>query len=248
MSQTWSAAGYAENGRFVADLGAPVLELLAPVFGERILDLGCGDGALTERIAAVGTHVVGVDASDELLAAAQARGLTVCKMDAQQLSFQNEFDAIFSNAALHWMKRPEDVLRGVRQALKPRGRFVGEFGAHGNVAAVYTALLAVFGRRGKDLTPHLLFFPTAEEYRVLLEKHGFEIETIALIPRPTPLPTGMRGWLETFARGMFSMLPETERADALEETVQLLRPTLCDTHGAWMADYVRLRFSSRLQH
>jgi SAM-dependent methyltransferase len=167
-------------------------------------------------------------------------------MDAQQLSFQGEFDAAFSNAALHWMKRPEDVLRGVLRALKPGGRFAGEFGGHGNVAAIYTALLAVFARHGVDLTPHLLFFPTPAEYQTLLEKHGFRVESIALIPRPTPLPTGMSGWLRTFARGFLSMLPEQEGATALEETLQLLRPILCDTQGQWTADYVRLRFQARL--
>jgi len=243
--QTWSAAGYAENGRFVADLGAPLLGLLAAQPGERILDLGCGDGALTEKIAATGASVLGVDISEELLVAARKRGLDVRRMDAHQLRFHAEFDAVFSNAALHWMKRPGDVLESVRKALNPNGRFVGEFGGHGNVAAIHTALLAVFARRGIDLAPHLLFFPTAAEYELLLEAHGFRVESIALIPRPTPLPTGMTGWLATFARGFFSLLPEAEHAAALDETLALLKPTLCDFQGQWTADYVRLRFMAR---
>ncbi|MGC1781155.1 MAG: methyltransferase domain-containing protein [Acidobacteriaceae bacterium] len=241
-SQSWSAGDYAENGRFVSDLGAPVLDLLAAQPGERILDLGCGDGALTEKIAATGTQVLGIDTSEELLAAARARGLQVRRMDAQQLTSYQEFDAVFSNAALHWMKRPEDVLRGVRQALKPHGRFVGEFGGHGNIAAVYTALLAVLARRGVNATPYLLFFPKPEQYRRLLESHGFRVESIALIPRPTPLPTGMKGWLNTFASSFFAALPEEERAAAQQETVRLLRPILCDTRGQWTAGYMRLRF------
>ncbi len=246
MPQTWCAGDYAENGRFVANLGAPLLDLLAAQPGERILDLGCGDGALTEKIVAAGAQVIGVDASEELLGAARARGLDVRRMDAQQLNFHTEFDAVFSNAALHWMKRPEDVLRGVRQGLKPGGRFVGEFGGHGNVAAIYTALLAIFVRHGVDLTPHLLFFPTPAEYQKLLESNGFRVESIALIPRPTDLPAGMNGWLTTFARSFFALLPEPKRTPALDETVQLLRPILCDSGGQWTADYVRLRFLAKL--
>lgn len=246
MPQTWSAAGYAANARFVSDLGAPLLDMLAPQPSESILDLGCGDGALTEKIAATGVRVVGVDISEDLLAAARHRGLDVRKMDARQLDFNAEFDAIFSNAALHWMKQPTEVIKSVRKVLKRNGRFVGEFGGHGNVAAIYTALFAVFANYGIDLTPHFLFFPTPAEYRELLESQGFHVDTILLIPRPTPLPTGMAGWLGTFARGHFDLLPPEKRDAALEETIRLLRPTLCDSQGQWTADYVRLRFSARL--
>lgn len=243
--QTWTASEYMENGRFVADLGASVLDLLAPRPEELILDLGCGDGALTEKIAAHGARVVGIDTSKDLLAAARERGLDARFIDAQQLPFQAEFDAVFSNAALHWMKRPDDVLRGVRQALRTGGRFVGEFGGHGNVAAIHTALLAVFRRHGVDLTPHLLFFPTVAEYRTMLERHGFLVDSIALIPRPTPLPAGMDGWLGLFARGFLSLLPTAQRDEAMSETVELLRPILQDRSGAWTADYVRLRFRAQ---
>src|SRR5688500_15143750 len=141
-AQSWSAEGYARNARFVADLGQPVLELLAPQPGERILDLGCGDGALTTKLVAAGATVVGGDASAELVAAAQALGLDARIADGQALAFEAEFDAVFSNAALHWMKQPDAVIAGVRRALKPGGRFVGEFGGHGNVAAIVTALVA----------------------------------------------------------------------------------------------------------
>lgn len=200
---------------------------------------------LTQKIAASGASVIGIDTSEDLLTAARARGLDVQSIDAQHLPFQAEFDAVFSNAALHWMKHPSDVAAGVRRALKTGGRFVAEFGGHGNVAAIHTALLAVFARRGIDLAPYLLFFPTVIEYRTLLEKHGLRVELIGLIPRPTLLPTGMRAWLETFAHGFLALLPEPDRDAAIQETVELLRPTLCDQGGQWTADYIRLRFRAR---
>lgn len=244
MPQTWSASGYAENGRFVATLAAPLLDMLAAQPGERILDIGCGDGVLTEQIASAGAQVTGIDLSDELLAAARARGLDVRSMDAQQLTFRAEFDAAFSNAALHWMPRPQDVLRGICAALKPNGRFIGELGGHGNVAAIYTALSMVLAEYGVDITPHLLFFPTVTEYQELLEANGFIVDSIALVPRPTPLPTGMEGWLSTFAQSHLALLPKDQRAPASARTIECLRPFLCDTRGQWTADYVRLRFAA----
>src|SRR6185437_1744242 len=126
-TQEWNASRYAANARFVSDLGQPVLDLLSPQAGERILDLGCGDGALTEKLIAAGAEVVGVDASADMVAAARKRGIDGHVMDAYQLEFRAEFDAVFSNAAMHWMKRdPDAVIAGVRRALKPGGRFASE--------------------------------------------------------------------------------------------------------------------------
>lgn len=245
--QRWDAEHYARHARFVSDLGAPVLELLAPQPGERILDLGCGDGALTVKLVAAGANVVGVDGSPGMVAAAQARGLDARLMDGRQLAFAAEFDAVFSNAALHWMPQPDAVLGGVARALQPGGRFVGEFGGHGNVAAIVVALLAVLARRGIDgRTLHPWYYPTAEEYRARLEAHGFAVRHIALLPRPTPLPTGMAAWLATFAGPFLAALPEADRTAARDEAVTLLQPALCDAAGQWMADYVRLRFAADL--
>lgn len=245
--QPWNAANYERHARFVAELGAPVLDLLAPKPGEAILDLGCGDGALTERIAASGVLVRGCDASPELVEAARARGLRVDLVDGHALPYAAEFDAVFSNAALHWMTRPSDVAAGVRRALRPGGRFVGEFGGFGNVAAIVTALIAVLGRRGIDGAAAKPWYnPTAKEYAAVLDAAGFSVVDAWLVPRPTPLPTGMAGWLETFAEPFLRRLPPADRASALDETVSLLAPSLRDSEGQWIADYVRLRFAARL--
>lgn len=241
--QWWQADGYVRNAGFVAELGTPVVDLLAPRQGERILDLGCGDGRLTAEIARRGAAVVGVDGSVELLAVARSRGLEVIQTDAHELRFAGEFDAVFSNAALHWMHHPERVIAGVQRSLKPGGRFVGEFGGHGNVAAIVTALVAVLWQRGIDGKARLpWYFPTAEEYAKRLSEGGFAVRSIELFPRPTPLPTDMAGWLDTFAGPFFSDFTLLDRAVAINEVVALLAPSLQDESGQWTADYVRLRF------
>jgi trans-aconitate methyltransferase len=245
--RAWDPEAYARHAAYVPEtLGAPVLDLLAPQPDERILDLGCGDGALTERLAAAGARVVGVDAAPEMVTRAAARGLDARVGDAAALRFDGAFDAVFSNAALHWVRDHDGVLAGVRRALKPGGRFVGECGAHGNVAAVRVALIAVLDRRGLDGAALLPWhFPTAEAFAARLVRHGFAVDRIESLPRPMRLPTGMAGWLETFAAGPFGRLPEAERAAAREEAIALLRPVLCDEDGTWTADYVRLRFAAR---
>jgi trans-aconitate methyltransferase len=243
--QRWSADDYAKNGRFVSELARPVLDLLAPKRGERVLDLGCGDGVLTEEIAASGADVLGADLSDELLAAAAAKGLKVQKVDGHALPFQSEFDAVFSNAALRWMRRPDLVIAGVARALRPKGRFVGELGGHGNVAAIATAMRAVGKTRGGDparVAPW--FFPSVDQYRRLLEAGGFRAISIVLVPRPTPLDIGMDGWLKTFGRSFFEQFAEPDRTEVLTEVMELLRPSLCDSDGRWTADHIRLRFAA----
>src|SRR5215813_5747125 len=149
-NQTWSPEQYSEHARFVTDLGMPVVELLAPIPDANILDLGCGDGPLTRKLSDLGCKVIGVDASAEMIAAAKAMGLDARVMDGQSLQFDGEFDAVFSNAALHWMKQADAVIAGVWRALKPGGRFVAECGGDGNNATVIRALTAALQRRNLD--------------------------------------------------------------------------------------------------
>jgi trans-aconitate methyltransferase len=243
--QRWNPGQYSKQARFVSELGSAVVDLLAPRAGERVLDLGCGDGALTKKLVGAGCRVLGVDASPEMVAAARGLGLEARVANGQELHFDGEFDAVFSNAALHWMTQPERVLSGVWRALKPEGRFVGEFGARGNVASIVGSLEAALGDRGVDakaLNPW--FFPSAGQYRALLENHGFEVAVVKVFPRPTPLPTDVGGWLETFAHAFINALPEEKRKDFLAEVVERCRPLLCDESGHWSADYVRLRFAA----
>lgn len=237
---SWDPAAYARDARFVSDLGAPLLNLLDARAGERILDLGCGDGALTARLAECGCIVVGVDASQGMVEAARSRGLDARVMDGRALMFSSEFDAVFSNAALHWMSDPKKVLTGVWRALKPGGRFVAEFGGEGNLETIVCALNAARTRRGM---PALMpwFLPSPAEYLRLLKNEGFAVRLLSLLPRPTVLPEGVEAWQASFARPFMDGLATEDRLPMLQEVAGMLGATLCDPHGRWQADYVRLR-------
>jgi trans-aconitate methyltransferase len=223
-----------------------LVDALDPQPGERILDLGCGDGFLTRRIAESGATVVGVDSSPQMVAAAKEHGADARCVNAESLPFYQEFDAVFSNAALHWMSDQDAVFRGVHRALKPGGRIAAECGGQGNIAAIRVALLAVMTAHGipAERIENNRFFGPAE-YRARLESQGFLVEEITLTPRPTPLASGMAAWLETFRRSVLELLPQEKRAGAIEQIVTLLKPALCDHEGHWTADYVRLRFLAR---
>jgi trans-aconitate methyltransferase len=243
--QTWDPDRYEKNARFVSDLGAPVVDLLALKSGERVLDLGCGDGVLTAKLAAAGARIVGVDSSESLIAAARKLGLDARVMSGEALTFVAEFDAVFSNAALHWMKRADMVIAGVHRALSDGGRFVGEFGGYRCVDKIKTALVEALDRRGLDGKVAVpWYFPDVPEYRSKLEGGGFRVDVIVLVDRPTPLPGDVTGWLETFAESFTTRIPVAERPAFLEEVRRDLEPKLRRPDGVWLADYTRLRFSA----
>jgi SAM-dependent methyltransferase len=245
MTQTWDPERYARNAGFVAELGMPVVDLLSPQPGERVLDLGCGDGVLTAKLLALGCEVVGVDASAAQVAAARARGVEARVLDGHALDYTEAFDAVFSNATLHWLRRPDEVIEGVWRALRPGGRFVGELGGHGCVATICGALVDALDRRGIDGAARIpWYFPTVEDYGERLARRGFSVPFVKLFPRPTPLPGDITGWLETFAESFTQAVEPGSRGDYLAEVRDRLRPLLSDDEGRWTADYVRLRFAA----
>jgi trans-aconitate methyltransferase len=245
MAQTWDSNAYGRDGAFVHELAGGVLEWLAPQPGEHILDLGCGDGRLTQRIAATGASVTAIDASPQMVAAARANGVAAEECAAESLPHPDRsFDAVFSNAVLHWVRGQDAMMSQVRRVLRPRGRFVAEMGGHGNIAAIRVAFAAVLASHGfAALGDRGNYYPTSEAYSRRLHQHGFTVTRIFLFPRPTLLnERGMIGWLNTFCRGALDDLPEHLRDKVVDETVALLAPALRDEEGKWTADYVRLRF------
>jgi SAM-dependent methyltransferase len=245
MTQTWDPVAYGRNGAFVHGLAGGVLEWLDAQPGEYILDLGCGDGQLTRRLRDMGVHVLGVDASAEMVTAARERGVEAEQAQAESLPFRDAtFDAVFSNAVLHWVRGQDEMMKQVHRVLKPGGRFVAEMGGHGNIAAIHVALLAVLDRHGYgDREEGVNYYPAPESYRARLEGNGFRVEKIVLIPRPTPLAEeGMEGWLRTFRRGVLDGLPKDVAEAVVKDTTALLERVLRDEARKWTADYVRLRF------
>lgn len=229
-------------------LGLPVVELLAPRRGERILDLGCGDGVLTQALLEAGADVVAVDASAEMVASARARGIRAEQVDGQALDFKSEFDAVFSNAALHWMLDGAAVAAGVFRALKPGGRFVGEMGGAGNVARLREALNEELKARGYVLPDHdLQWYPDVDSFTGIYARAGFERIEAWLIDRPTPLPAGPEGWFQTFRTGFLDVVgvPVGEREDVMHAAALRLPQDMLGDDGVWRADYVRLRFTMR---
>lgn len=245
QQQTWQAERYRERAGYVAAHGAGVVDLLAPRAGERVLDVGCGDGTLTMKIVEAGAHVVGIDQSAEQVEAATALGLDARVGDVLALDEQDAFDAVFSSAVLHWVQSPDLAAGNIFKAIKPGGRFVGEFGGAGNVQRVSDAILLALGERGVDgMMAWPWYFPTDAEYRDVLERAGFEVQEIMLFERPTPLPGGIGEWVEILAQPFLTLVSDDDRPGLLESIERHAEPWLCDEAGQWHADYVRLRFAA----
>ena len=236
----WDAADYARVGGFVAALGQAALDLLDPRPGEHILDVGCGDGTLTLKIREAGASVVGIDNSESMIAAARAKGLDARLMDAAELKFTEAFDAVFSNATLHWILAKNRAARAIWFALKPGGRFAGEMGGEGNLALLREALDDVLVLRGfGPPTFASNWYPSVEDFVAVYEQAGFKDVDARLIERPTALDHGVAAWVTTFRAGWL------DRAGVPLDQRQSIADQVADRVGTTTLDYVRLRFWMR---
>jgi trans-aconitate 2-methyltransferase len=243
----WNATLYENKHSFVWQYGTDLIDLLSPRTGEKILDLGCGTGQLTDIIAATGAEVVGIDRSPAMIAKAKENypDIQFLVADGANFSFPEPFDAIFSNAALHWIKPPEAAIACIWQALKADGRFIAEFGGKGNVEQIIAAIDLALNKSGCQLQSELnpWYFPSIGEYATLLEQQGFEVTHANLLARPTKLAggeMGLRNWLEMFASSLLSIVSPSTQIDIMTEIEEQLRSILY-RDGSWVADYKRIR-------
>jgi len=246
QSQTWNAGDYDRRHNYVWRYGESLLELLNPQSGQRILDLGCGTGHLTDKIAAAGVQVVGLDQSAEMIARARSLypQMEFIQGDATHFRFESPFDAVFSNAVLHWIHTPEKVIACVWEALKPGGVFVAEMGGKGNVAAIISSAFGTLTALGVPQPERSWwYFPSVAEYAALLEKQGFRVTFMAHFDRPTSLEgeEGLADWLRMYLSPLLATVPEEKQGAFFEEAQERARATLF-YENIWHADYVRLRF------
>jgi len=250
MTNQWDAAQYDAKHAFVYEKAKGLVDLLAPVPGERILDLGCGTGALTAEIAARGADVLGIDRSTEMISQARKKfpALKFETLDARALPFHAEFDAVFSNAVLHWIPEADQVIAGVARSLRPGGRFVAEFGGKGNierlVAGFHRAFSSLRIREPEGVSPW--FYPSIAEYSGLLENHGLEVRTASLFDRPTVLEdgeSGLRNWIRQFRHTFLEKIGEPNAQHWIEEVERQCRSELFK-NGSWELDYRRLRIAA----
>lgn len=226
-----------------SQLGAEVVDALSPQPQEEILDLGCGDGQLSQQIEQAGAKVIGVDNNLAMVEAACEKGIEVVHQDGQALRFNAQFDAVFSHASLHYMQNYHAALSGVYRSLKPGGRFVGELGGVGNLSIIEDAINAFFTlnpRYGQYQSPW--FFPTQEQFNQLLVAHGFSVERCELMARPTLIKAGIRAWLNVFASDALVLIPIAEHDAFFDQIETMVRPRLFSPTLGWQADYMRIRF------
>ena len=244
----WNAELYDNKHAFVSQYGEGVLELLNAKSGERILDLGCGTGDLAKLIWEQGADVFGIDASPDMVAKAKEKypELNFIVADGTDFHFDKPFDAVFTNATLHWIQEQDKLIDCVYNSLKPGGRFVGEFGGKGNnrlmIAATATVLQKYGYLKGSIILPW--YYPSTAEYATKLEAHGFRVTYAAHFDRPTLLQDGRNGiaaWFNMFGSSFFQSVPTAELPQVLNEITDLLQPTN-EVDGQWYADYKRLRF------
>jgi trans-aconitate methyltransferase len=244
----WNPSLYQQKHSFVFEYGKDVLALLEPLGGERILDVGCGTGQLTEAIADSGATVVGIDASPSMIESAHNNfpNIEFLVADAAEFSFDEPFDAVFSNAALHWVKRAEDAVQCIAAALKQGGRFVTEFGGKGNGESVAQAIQQTLKEMLNLEVNHPWFFPSIGEYATLLEKYNLNVGYAVLFDRSTQLEgeDGMRNWIKMFCESMFKDVPDGMQEEALNQIESKLRSKLF-IDGSWFVDYRRLRITAR---
>jgi len=236
----WDAGDYAKVGAFVAELGGAALDLLDPQPGERILDVGCGEGTLTRKIVERGATVLGIDNSPEMIAAVRAAGIDALLLPAENMTFSSEFDAAFSNATLHWVLEKEQAARAIYRALKPGGRFAGEMGGEGNLKKLRQALDEEMIIRGYQPPVEASnWYASPEEFAAVYEAAGFRELDARLIERPTPIEHGVAAWVTTFRKGWLdrAAVPDAERAE--------IGAAVADRVASNVADYVRLRFIMR---
>jgi trans-aconitate 2-methyltransferase len=247
-SDRWNSSLYDQRHSFVWKYGEGVIELLKPQAGERILDVGCGTGHLTKKIADAGAMVTGMDSSENMITAARADypGLEFVQADVTDFSFEEKYDAVFSNATLHWVTKAEQAIICMARALKSGGRFVVEFGGKGNIQNILQALENSMQQLGFGGFIDWWYYPSIGEYTPLLEKHGLLVEQAWLFNRPTLLEgeDGMLNWLRMFGTVKTQHLSEADRERAFTLTVAKLRDVQY-IDGYWYADYRRIRVVAR---